>query len=602
MKKKKANGDEDDRPVKDRASRTGEFSRRIVLVSLLAFSCTVILSVLNSARYFSTIIGRQIIASQINSLESLAVHTGRLQENILHLARLISSDMDLQILLSQIKVQKKGDALSSLIAVSKLRTILQHYRLMENSVISIELITSEDAVFDCYANSIKQVDELFGRMKKYRTLAVLSNNNNGYLGPYHMQIENGRYATLVYFSRINSMITYEREQAFLFLYIDVSYFTQGLRSANIPGLTLFSGDGSVIFSNKAETGTILIWEQLRKEISTGKSPVVDHNILGFPLPDNWIIAMDIPHDIINAEVFLIARYFTISFLIALIVFAFIAVPLQYSITRPVRVLSMAARELARGNFSARVEIHGGDELQKLGEIFNEMAESLQRQMDTIRRREQEKSRLEQDLLIAQINPHFIYNTLNSFIYLLKAKRYDDSGHLCRLFLGLLQSQLKTGFLGMVNLSSELRTVKQYCAIQQYRYPERFEIEYRIDPLLLEEHVPFMFLQPLVENALFHGILADETPGKIIIEAVTDTLDFTISVMDNGAGIQEDMAQSLLHADSLMHSIGFFNIKKRLDIMYGEKYHMDIKSPPPHFKMGTAVVIRFPRSFKPAIMG
>jgi sensor histidine kinase YesM len=584
-----------------RSAPMGKFSRRIVLVSLAAFFCIVLLSILNSARYFSTVIGRQIIASQINSLESLAVHTGRLQEDILHLTRLISSDKDLQIVLAQMKNKKKEGPLASFLAVSKIRNVLRHYRLMENSVISIELITNDDVVFDCYSNSMIRADELSDRMKKYRSLAVLSNNNNGYLGLCPMQIENGRYITLVYFSKINSIITYEKEQAFLFLYIDISYFTRGLHSTNIPGLALFSGDGSVIFSKDAEAGIVLTREQLKTGILTGEPLITDRKIVSFSLSDNWVMAMDIPHDIIDGEVFLIIRYFTILFLIALIVFIFIAAPLQYSIARPVRILSKAAQELSKGNFSARVEIHSNDELQRLGEIFNEMAESLWRQMDTIRGKEQEKSRLEQDLLIAQINPHFIYNTLNSFIYLLKAKRYEDLGHLCRLFLDLLQSQLKTGLLGMVNLCSELRTVEQYCAIQQYRYPGRFEIKYKIDPLLLEENVPFMLLQPLVENALFHGILASEAPGEIVIEAVNGQFDFTVSVTDNGAGIREDMARRLLHADSLMHSIGFYNIRKRLDIIYGEKYRMSIKSPPPCFTTGTAIVMSFPKSFESAII-
>jgi two-component system sensor histidine kinase YesM len=155
---------------------------------------------------------------------------------------------------------------------------------------------------------------------------------------------------------------------------------------------------------------------------------------------------------------------------------------------------------------------------------------------------------------------------------------------------------------MVSLCSELRTVEQYCAIQQYRYPGRFEIEYKTDPLLLEENVPFMLLQPLVENALFHGILANETPGKIVIEAVNSLSDFTVSVTDNGAGIREDTAHKMLHTDSLMHSIGFYNIRRRLDIMYGDKYRISIKSPPPHCEAGTAIVISFPKSFKPATMG
>jgi two-component system sensor histidine kinase YesM len=196
--------------------------------------------------------------------------------------------------------------------------------------------------------------------------------------------------------------------------------------------------------------------------------------------------------------------------------------------------------------------------------------------------------------MAQINPHFIYNTLHTIIYMAKKIEATDIVDMTRSFISVLHDAVKIsdGRL-FVSLKQELDVVDKYLIIQKYRYRDRFAVEYELDESLDDCLVPKTILQPLVENSLLHGILPTAKAGRIKISTIAGNESMTIQIEDDGAGMSreaidklmnenQDMQASAIHTDNAMRSIGLPNVHQRIQYLCGEKYGLAIDSEPGRF--------------------
>lgn len=291
--------------------------------------------------------------------------------------------------------------------------------------------------------------------------------------------------------------------------------------------------------------------------------------------------------------------YAIILLAALLLGTFFILVFSERFTRPIRDLSTAVQRIANGEKSVQVTVSDNREIAFLQTVFNQMSTEIERQMSEIVKAEKEHNRLHNEILISQINPHFIYNTLNDAIYLIGAKQNEDAICMIRSFISLLQRNLKAGVDGIIaSVSDELTSIVYYCAIQKIRYPERFQIFVDCEETLKDRSIPRMLLQPIVENALYHGILPSLESGRIDIRIYLEGSDMILEIEDDGIGIDEKLLMEIgklkvRKGTSQMYSIGLSNVKERLKMFYGDNYRMQIISPP---EGGTLVKMVLPLQF------
>ncbi|MFD2379804.1 sensor histidine kinase [Paenibacillus xanthanilyticus] len=237
---------------------------------------------------------------------------------------------------------------------------------------------------------------------------------------------------------------------------------------------------------------------------------------------------------------------------------------------PLGRLQTVMKRVESNDLSARFEVKGGDELAQIGMRFNRMLEQIVSLIDEVKEAETTKRATEIKALSAQMDPHFLYNTLNTIYWKLKLNKAEESQHmvvsLSRLFqLGLNKGQEFT------TLTNEILHVKQYLDLQKYCYEALFHYEiYVSDPGLEELSVPRILLQPLVENSILHGFRDRESGGfiRIAIEQDEAARRCRITVSDNGAGVDEAAARAMLRQTTEKgYAIG--NLISRLQLYYGE---------------------------------
>ncbi len=269
------------------------------------------------------------------------------------------------------------------------------------------------------------------------------------------------------------------------------------------------------------------------------------------------------------------------------------------ITRRITNLSVAMDHVQEGDFSSQLPVKGNDEIADLSRHFNSMVKDLRRLMKEVVETQKEKRQRELQILQAQINPHFIYNTLDTLQW--KALEYDASD-LSELILSLssfFRVSLSKG-KERIPLCEEIKHVRSYLDIQKARYEEILTYEIQVDKSLNDMSLPKILLQPLVENAIYHGIKPKLSHGKIIIFSQLEGRDLLLKVQDNGVGMTEEQVNQLEEAFEGKRqpvSYGLHNVHQRIRLTYGSPYGLHVES---SYQEGTTVTIRLPLGKKEEI--
>ncbi len=284
------------------------------------------------------------------------------------------------------------------------------------------------------------------------------------------------------------------------------------------------------------------------------------------------------------------------FLFVLAVGGLFSILITRSITRPIRKLCTAAEEIGQGHFDTRITIASHNELAIVGESFNRMAQQITVLIADIKEEQIYNRNMEQKLLQSQINPHFLYNTLDNILWLSEAGRKDDVQGLVMSLSQFFRTTLSGG-RDIITLKEEISHVEAYLQIQKFRYRDILSYEIDVPEELMGIPVIKMTLQPLVENALYHGIKNKRGMGMLKITACRQDDCICIKVSDDGMGMKEESLQTLRRMISgeeqpLADNTGFglMNVAQRLRLNFGEKYTLKIDSV---YGEGTCVTVLNP---------
>lgn len=284
-----------------------------------------------------------------------------------------------------------------------------------------------------------------------------------------------------------------------------------------------------------------------------------------------------------------------SFLLALV----LALLLAAYLTKPISLLNNRLHRIADNDFSYDPEIEkAGGELGQIGHTVNEMTMSIENLLQTTEQSYEQRRKIEIQLLQSQVNPHFLYNTLDSIRWMAVIQKSPGIESMTRSLSNLLKNIAK-GTQDKITLEEELALLHDYVEIQSVRYMEAFTFYDTVPKELYRYRIIKLTLQPLVENAIFHGIEPTGENGTITVTGREEGGDLVLCVTDDGAGIPPDVLPTLLSEErprshASLNGIGVCNVHKRLQMLYGEAYGLTIESEP-----GAAPVLRcvFPRRSK-----
>lgn len=288
-----------------------------------------------------------------------------------------------------------------------------------------------------------------------------------------------------------------------------------------------------------------------------------------------IISMDLDHSIIGNTIFFI-------FLFCIVIGMTLSIVFSKQLGAPISRLTRRLELISRGNFEPDISIESDDEIGMIGKQINEMSTHISNLLETRVQNEKDKKDLEIKMLQAQINPHFLYNTLDSIKWIATIQQNSGIVQVVTSLSSLLKNMAK-GFNEKVTLRQELDFLNHYITIEKIRYIELFDVDISVeDERLYDAKIIKLTLQPIVENAIFSGIEPSGRFGFIQIHAFVKDGLFTITVLDNGIGIAPENIEALLTdtsrvSKSKMSGIGLPNVDRRMKLVYGEDYGITIES-------------------------
>ena len=266
--------------------------------------------------------------------------------------------------------------------------------------------------------------------------------------------------------------------------------------------------------------------------------------------------------------------------------------LSRMLSRPLWGLASAMERFERDadHFSYR-PVGGTREVRELSQSFGHMVLRIQQLMSTVRQEEINLRKTELKALQAQINPHFLYNTLDSIAWMCERGRNADAVNMVHALARLFRISISRGH-ELIPIAKEIEHAESYLQIQKYRYKNQFTYEFDVDPGCLDYYCNKITLQPIIENSINHGLDLLVEEGRIQVEVLQDGEDILFRVRDNGVGMSQEQVDAILEQDPEDRTgIGIRNVNDRLRIYFGAPYGLNITS---ELDVGTCVEIRMPK--------
>ena len=264
------------------------------------------------------------------------------------------------------------------------------------------------------------------------------------------------------------------------------------------------------------------------------------------------------------------------------------------VTDPIRKLEKSIKYLEEGNLDTDIYIGGTHEIRHLGRTIKSMVNQMRKLMDDMVAEQQEKRKSALDALQSQINPHFLYNTLDSVVWMIESERYQEAISMVTALAKLFRISLSKG-KNIIPIRDEIAHAKYYLDIQKVRYKNRFNITIDVDPAIEDCCTIKLIVQPLLENAIYYGVEHMDGEGEIILRGYEQGEDIYIEVIDNGMGIPKENIPLLLTDDTRARKhgsgIGLRNIDQRIKLYFKGEYGLSIES---ELDEGTTVRIHLPK--------
>ena len=360
---------------------------------------------------------------------------------------------------------------------------------------------------------------------------------------------------------------------------------------------LMDGEGNIVYHPQQQ----LLYSGLKTENTAALAALEDdayaddtviYCVTSVEGSDWRVVGVSYVDELVNRNV---SEMIRLSFLLGAVLLAAAVLTswvLSQLLGRPLRGLAAAMEsfETDADHFTYR-GVGGTREVQELSKSFEHMVLRIQQLMTTVREEEVNLRKTELKALQAQINPHFLYNTLDSIAWMCERGRNTDAVKMVHALARLFRISISRGH-ELIPIAKEIEHAESYLQIQKYRYKNQFTYAFDVEEACLDYYCNKITLQPIIENAINHGLdlLVDE--GRIDVRVCQEGEDILFFVRDNGVGMSQEQIESIMHRDPRDRTgIGIKNVNDRLKIYFGKNYGLHITSEP---DVGTCVEIRMPK--------
>jgi len=293
----------------------------------------------------------------------------------------------------------------------------------------------------------------------------------------------------------------------------------------------------------------------------------------------WIIVSFVPEERLFSSSELLKRQSLSLWIIGLLISAVFLMILSHALLRPVKQLKNAMNAVQGGNLAVTIKCSSSDEIGDLSSSFNYMLKALNDQIDKSYKQEIARQNAEMKALQSQINPHFLYNTLDSINWMLLERGDDDISKVV-ISLGKLMQYSIGKSSAIVCLKDEYQNIHNYLLLQKNRIEDKLNYRLLSNPEFENFPIPKLILQPLVENSIIHGIIPSKNPGTIRISTDAVISGLMITIEDNGIGMDEEELKhfmALCYNEDINQNIGVHNVMKRLFLFYGKDVEINVTS-------------------------
>ena len=318
----------------------------------------------------------------------------------------------------------------------------------------------------------------------------------------------------------------------------------------------------------------------------------------------WTTVGVIPLRYINKDLAGIQYLTVIIIVLTIIIGVTVSVIIAQSLILPLENTVNALEKFSRGDFAVRLKENRCDEIGKLNRIFNKAIKEINELMQKVTQSEILNKEMEFKTLQSQMNPHFLYNTLDAINWLAFKEKQTEICNLVAAISSLIRASISNK-KSIITIEQELDYVKNYIYINHIRYKDRFDIIYDIDESLLKQAVPKLIIQPIVENAIIHGIENSKNKTLLYISVKCENECIVIIVKDTGIGMTDEKVSELLKEplnaegdEQKAHTnLGLYAVHKRIQLMYGDLYGLTVHS---QAGEGTTVTLHIPFTKKQEI--
>lgn len=308
---------------------------------------------------------------------------------------------------------------------------------------------------------------------------------------------------------------------------------------------------------------------------------------------NWrVVGVSYVDELITTKVAHMVKICVTLLLLVMVTAILVGSFFSWMLAKPVKRLTGAMEEFEKNTENFRFEpVEGAGEITSLSASFGHMVLRIQYLMEKVRQEEISLRKTELKALQAQINPHFLYNTLDSIAWMCEEERPKEAVEMVNALARLFRISISKGH-ELIPLEKELEHAKSYLKIQNFRYKNQFTYEFDVEESCLPYLCNKITLQPMIENSIYHGLNRMVDEGKIRITVREEENAVVMTVEDNGVGMTEETCQEILRGEQGERTgIGIKNVNDRIQIYFGEEYGIRIASEPDE---GTLVEIRIPK--------
>ncbi len=386
-----------------------------------------------------------------------------------------------------------------------------------------------------------------------------------------------------FIARVIPVLHKNEPASVLLISISDSYFEGLLKPVQFGQAALFDAEGKAILNKSS-----INYEEIEKKNNNLRSEIVLDKT-------GWKLIYETTQEALTGQ---ISRtfYTAIAGIIGLFfVFSVFSIYIAKKLYTPVQKLQRVVRQFGMGNLDMRLDVKGEDDMAELGNSVNTMLDQLQKLIADIEQEQEQKKIMELEALFMQIRPHFLINTLNSIKCSLKLQKDQLHSGVIDSLMNLLRAYLKVS--EPVTLQEECRLLRHYADIMQIRNEMEIDLHFQLDRSTEQLIIPKLVLQPVVENAIVHG-LVDVPKPQIFVRASWEKQDVLIVIEDNGEGIEAEQLESLNHYlqyDDPEHyssyeRVGLINVVRRLRLTFGQSASLTLQTLETG---GTAAIIRIP---------